>query len=479
MTMTSSGNISGFTDRECLQVFWTAFDPLDLASGSIDPVGFLGGYLALADRLLPGLTTVTGVPRYASMICAAAGLAAAKIPASEDLRGARLRQKRLPLLKAYERAWALACGLAAREESVGPVALEGVRGLRYVKRRLGALAPGTKYIRSGSFNLLSNQIRYGGIGIYSAFLDSCHLLTSEDLSLRPTGERLAATFPPPPSDVAVHDEDAPLSIDTLREWGTDAHPGRLTRAEAKYIAEALEGGGESEWNDEVRWSMLKLLTAHGMEDVPPDESETLKEVLESLVLGGTVARSIPQNCAEHIRAVLMVVEPYERLYQSNLFLFQSLQGAVTDQTEVSLVEIGSTASVVRVVPVVAKAARDLIAALERAADVHLVAAQEIGDALRSSGVAALAKQLAAADKAETALHIILERHGAVQAGKFDNGVPKSPWVKRLPNRNLRITAQRHRLEKRHRPGRWSEVGRHPYRTAVAFAFIRACGDRIR
>ena len=31
-------------------VFWSAYDPLDLASDSIDPLGFMAGYVALADR---------------------------------------------------------------------------------------------------------------------------------------------------------------------------------------------------------------------------------------------------------------------------------------------------------------------------------------------------------------------------------------------------------------------------------------------
>ena len=51
-----------------LNVFWSAYDPLDLASDSIDPLGFMAGYVALADRILPGFTTITTVPRYAGML---------------------------------------------------------------------------------------------------------------------------------------------------------------------------------------------------------------------------------------------------------------------------------------------------------------------------------------------------------------------------------------------------------------------------
>ncbi len=37
-----------------LRLFWTACDPLDLASASIDVLGFQAGYIALANKLLLG-----------------------------------------------------------------------------------------------------------------------------------------------------------------------------------------------------------------------------------------------------------------------------------------------------------------------------------------------------------------------------------------------------------------------------------------
>jgi hypothetical protein len=66
--MTSRG---GLLIEQPLQIFWTMYDPLDLASTSLDPLGFARGYLALADKFLPSFTTVTTVPRYVSMLCAA------------------------------------------------------------------------------------------------------------------------------------------------------------------------------------------------------------------------------------------------------------------------------------------------------------------------------------------------------------------------------------------------------------------------
>lgn len=95
-----------------LKFFWTAYDPLDLASGSIDVLGFQAGYIALANKLLPGFTTVTTSPRYVSMLCAAVTAAESAYPGSAD-SAVRLRQARIVAVKSYERAWALACGLAA------------------------------------------------------------------------------------------------------------------------------------------------------------------------------------------------------------------------------------------------------------------------------------------------------------------------------------------------------------------------------
>jgi len=476
--MSSSENVSGLAESDGFRVFWTAFDPLDVASGSIDPVGFLRGYLALVDRLLPGLTTVTDVPRYGSMICAAASAAAAEIPASDDLRGAKLRQRRLVLIKAYERAWALACGFAARDDKIGPVALEGVRGVRYVNRRLDALTPHTKYIRSSSFNLLSNQVRYGGIGIYSAFLDSCHLLNSADLSLRPAGERLAAAFPPPPPDLAAQHEEAPLSIDALTRWGAKTHPSAITPPEARRLAEGLEGGGESDWDDEVRWSMLRLLAPYAKGETSASETEVLRAVLTSLVSGEGVAKRVPRNCADQIRAVLTVVEPYERLYQSVLFLFQAIQAAATDEPEAPFAQLAGADSIKAAVAASAKASRDLPVALKGATDLHGGSVRPIADALQGSGVTGLAGQLVLAASPVSVLDIVLGRHEAVQSGKFDDGIRKASWIKRQASGKVRLSAQRFRLGVKGRRQKWWDVGRHPYRTSAAFAFIRACGDRI-
>jgi hypothetical protein len=86
-----------------LSLFWSAYDPLDMASSSIDLLGIQPGYVALADKLLPGFTTVTTSLRYVSMLCAAVQAAENAFP-GRDTSAARNRQERLNAVKSYERA---------------------------------------------------------------------------------------------------------------------------------------------------------------------------------------------------------------------------------------------------------------------------------------------------------------------------------------------------------------------------------------
>src|ERR1700736_1784402 len=98
-----------------IQIFWTPYDPLDLASGSLDPLGFARGYLALADRFLPSFTTVTTIPRYVSMLCAALRAVQTHYRHEPEIASSKGRQERLSLVKSFERAWAIACGLVSRD----------------------------------------------------------------------------------------------------------------------------------------------------------------------------------------------------------------------------------------------------------------------------------------------------------------------------------------------------------------------------
>src|SRR5208283_2954800 len=213
-------------DKPDVRVFWSAYDPLDLASDSIDPLGFMGGYVALADRILPGFTTITTVPRYASMICLALKLAREAVGDGDGLSSSARRRQIIEKLKPFERAWGLACGLAEEDSAIGAKATDGLRGIRAVHRWRDLNAKKEKVTLT--FDLLSNQVRYGGIGAYSTFLESLRLADMGALTLRPLGEELADAFPSPNAyTLDVLRDDARLAVEGLRDWGCEAHAGTL------------------------------------------------------------------------------------------------------------------------------------------------------------------------------------------------------------------------------------------------------------
>lgn len=457
-----------------VQIFWTAYDPLDLASGSLDPLGFARGYLAHADRFLPSFTTVSTIPRYVSMLCAALRAVQMHYRQESGISSSKGRQERLKLVKSFERAWAIACGLAAEDLTIGDKAVGGLRGISYVKRCLATL-PGRKYVQTGSFNLLSNQVRYGGIGIYSTFLEECHLGSMQDFTLRPLGEELAKAFPGPPSGTPVHDEDARLSLEALREWGSLAHIGAFTTQEGELMADALRGGEEADRPDDVRWAALRMLaTLHPQPG--EDEGQLLRALAKDLRNGNFDSLGAPAICLKQIAATLQLLEPFEQFYQSVLFLFERIRGAATDEAEARLADLASKNPVAQAAEAIRKSASDLRSSLLTAREVNAATVGEVAAVLQESGILALADD-ALQDPADTSelMRVILRRHAQVQCGKFDKGQPKTAWARLTAGDDrVRLTAQRYQLAQSQRPASWKDVGRHPYRSGSAFAFIQAC-----
>lgn len=472
MANPSSG---GLLIEQPLQVFWTTYDPLDLASGSLDPLGFARGYLALADRFLPSFTTVTTVPRYVSMLCAALRSVQANFRHESGLASSKVRQESLKLVKSFERAWALACGLAARDAAIGTEAVTGLRGIRYVNRQLDTLSGREKYIRTGSFNLLSNQVRYGGIGIYSTFLEECHLASIQSFALRPLGEVLAESFPAPPPGAAVHEEDARLSLDALREWGNRAHIGAFTSQEGAALGRALSGGEEADHPDHVRWAALQMLTKLNPHS-DYDEGDLLRRIAIELRRGAFDELAVPAVSMTQIAATLCMLEPFEQFYQCVVFLFERMRAAASDETEASLAGLASAQPEMEAREAVRKSATDVLTSLNAAREVNPATTAEVEAVFQESGILALANEVLrqATDPIEL-MRLILRRHAQVQSGKFDKGLPKAAWMRLADGGDsVRLTAQRHQLAASQRPEGWKKVSRHPYRTNSAFAFIQAC-----
>jgi len=464
----------GLLIEEPLQAFWTTYDPLDLASGSLDPLGFARGYLALADRFLPSFTTVTTIPRYVSMLCAALRAVQTHYRHESGIASSKDRQERLKLVKSFERAWALACGLASGDTSIGQEATRGLRGIRYVSRRLETLSGREKYIQTGSFNLLSNQVRYGGIGIYSTFLEECHLASMQSFTLRPLGEALADAFPNPASGTPIHDEDARLSLETLQEWGSRAHVGAFTTLEGAILAEALGGGEEADHPDYVRWAALRMLVKLNPQP-GHDEGELLRSLAIELGSGTFDKLGVPSVCLTQIAATLQILEPFELFYQGAIYLFERIRGAASDEIEASLSDLARLEPVKEADVAIRKSAAELWRSLQAAREVNPLTTGEVQAVLRESGILSLADDvLRQPTDASEIMRLVLRRHGQVQSGKFDKGLPKAAWTRLTDNDKVRLTAQRHQLAASQRPAGWKDVGRHPYRTGSAFAFIQAC-----
>lgn len=457
-----------------LHLFWTAYDPLDMASNSIDVLGFQTGYVALANKLLPGFTTVTTSPRYVSMLCAAITAAEKAYPGNSDSIS-RLRQIRITAVKSYERAWALACGLAAGNNAVGNRAMDGVRGIQYVRRRLSELSTREKTIRTSSFNMLANQVRYGGIGAYSTLMEDCHLVTMRSITARPLGMQLANSFTQP-EGIAVWDENKQLPLDLLSEWGKKCHLGAFSREEGRYLSTALRGGEEGGWEDDVRWASLRMLAKVGEGVI--SETVLLNRLLDAIRDGSFDRLNTPLLCVRQIEATLVLINAYERLYQAAQFLFDSVRAAATDKAEARLDLLAATAPCVSALHGLRSACRSLHTAMEDAAAIHTETAIDCRTVFDSAGVVSFAQAARGTSDGAALLGMVLDRHRDVQQGKFDRGERKAAWVHHdTAQGSARLTAQRHQLPRSGRYNTWDQVPWHPYRTFGARRFVKACGIR--
>jgi hypothetical protein len=433
--------------------------------------------VALADRILPGFTTITTVPRYAGMLCLALKQARETVGDSGGESFMARRRKIVEHMKSFERAWALACGLAAREGRIGEPATDGLRGVMAVRRWLDLHA--NKRTISLAFSLLANQVRYGGIGAYGAFLEALHLADMNALTLRPAGEELGQAFPSPGGHgLAIFHDDARLPVDGLRAWGIEACAGMLTMAEAKLLRDALSGGEEAEFDDNTRWAMLRLLNTCDPEE-KMEEPRLLLACLRRLKQNTAADLSMPEQSARRICSALRVIEPYERMFQCAAFLFDQVRAAALGHGEVELPTVGSSAAVQSAAKELRSTAAKFVEEVEKATD----APDGLGPArqgLQKLKLVDLARSLASTAEPVAVCQNILRRHIRVQEGKFDSGVRKQPWVQlddADTGQMARLTAQRFGLEPSQVRESWTKMARHPYRTFGARRFIRQCKIR--
>ena len=220
--------------------FLSAWDPRAVASGSIDPLGALRPYTAIATSLFPGVTTITTRVRYLSWLCAGLRLLDEVPNAPSGGRAGRMRRQRL---LAWERLLALAAVTYAKAESTtahDDPSWRQLRGVTYVR---AAVEEG---VRSAAFPMLRNQAGVGGVGTYWVTLVVGGLVDDYSGALTPRGAKLADVFlenDANPRRSKLHrvlmGDDVAFGESVLTDWGRRIHLGAASKREQRLLADTL------------------------------------------------------------------------------------------------------------------------------------------------------------------------------------------------------------------------------------------------
>ena len=219
--------------------FVSAWDPRAAASGSIDPLGALRPFTAIATTLFPGVTTITSRVRYVSWVCAGLRLLD-EVPGPPS--GGRAGRARRQRILAWERLLALATGSYARAEGVAEddPSWNQLRGVSYVRRAVA------EDVRSPAFPMLRNQAGVGGVGTYWVTLVAGGMVEDDAGRLTPRGTQLADIFllhraTPDRTDLVrvIGGEDVTFAETVLTNWGRAAHLGAASPREQRMLADAL------------------------------------------------------------------------------------------------------------------------------------------------------------------------------------------------------------------------------------------------
>jgi hypothetical protein len=388
--------------------FLSAYDPLGGSSGSIDPLGALQTYGALADLLLPGVTTITTRSRYLSMLCAS-------LANTEKYRnllpGASGLSQRREAVEPFERFWALACVAAQKDGNEN--AADGLRGITYAIDQYDKIAPSEKNVNC-SFELLKYQARTGAVGTYWTALVGGQLVHPDAGVLTAEGLELAEQFPKLPLEhkdlgrLADPEIAHRISIpfDDLVAWGRRCHLVAAERSERRQLGEALTA-------DDRRELVSRALVA--MKDELPDTWE-LRDVQR---LGKTLS-TIPRAAELGLPVVVEAIVRTEQFHEAILAVFEILLWWGTmkgDQSVTELVADGAFYKATDRCRETAQSLRKFRESCER---------PEIREAVE--GLAGFCYQVDRCGSARDVMNHLLARHRSVQSGKNDGGIPKQDWV---------------------------------------------------
>jgi hypothetical protein len=382
--------------------FVSAWDPRATASGSIDPLGALRPFTAIATTVLPGVTTITGRVRYLSWVCAGLRLLDETADAPTGGRAGRARRQRL---LAWERLVALATGTYAASAGVGDDddAWRLLRGVSYVRRAVN------EGIRSPAFPMLRNQAGVGGVGTYWVTLVAGGLVEDDAGQLTPRGVQLADAFlghqaTPERSSLLPVLRGAAVTFaePTLVEWGRVAHLGAATGRERSLLADTL-------LDPPAHRRVASAMQASGASTSDEGAFRRLSERL----------RQQRDPLAERLAAVLAVAIPFERLHRTLLYRFDQVR-ALGHRRPAPLGQIELRADGAAL-PYLGDALRDALG-------IHGVRLpRPVTEALHSFALAV--EPTVRTDSDMELVRNLIRHHERVQSGKLDaSRQPKLPWL---------------------------------------------------
>lgn len=421
----------------------SAWDPRASASGSIDPLGALRPYTAIATTLFPGVTTITTRVRYLSWVCA--GLKLLDETENPPMGGRAGKARRRRLL-GWERLVSLATGLHARQAKAAEDDLvwRQLRGVTYVKRAI------TTGVRSADFPMLRNQAGVGGVGTYWVTLVAGGLVEDHSATLTPRGVKLADSFlkgkaTPPREELqrVLQGKSAVFSEAVLAAWGRSANLAGGGVKEKRLLADAL-----------LEPSAHRHMAA-AMRDVDAFASDSASF--------DAIARYLNnQHDAQSARlaSAAEVTVAFEHVHAALLYRFNQLR-AVGSRLEAPLAEISLATDDDGLEGLAARLNEVITARVS-------LLTSPVARALTAFSQAT--SRVCRAHTEQERVRELVRHHERVQSGKLDAArQPKRPWME-LQGSKLRV-APRYALDERPGPP-GAGAFTHPYRIEQLAALLR-------
>ena len=318
--------------------FITAYDPVSGSSGSLDPLGTLQSYGALANLLLPGVSTITTRARYLSFLCWALHNAEQHRTFPPGPAGLQLRRR---AVEPAERLWALGC---VRAEELNPEAKAAIqlRGITYAKSALRRFQQQGRSI-SLDYDLLKYQGRTGAVGTYWVTLVGGELIDEAQGALTQEGVELAGRFwesaPLPLTSKQLCELADPsealqvkLSLAKLTQWAEISHLGVIGKDEQKLLKQALRN---HERRDQVAQALAKL----DQRDRLPGTTWSLKDLVRLKSSLKLASRAVQIGLPEVVGAIIML----EKYYGAVLAAFNLLLWWGTEEADVTVSKLFTSA----------------------------------------------------------------------------------------------------------------------------------------